>query len=297
MKEIQVVVVGCGNIGHFAIQAVQAAPDMNLAGVICPEAKTISLPGVVAVESLSQLGEAAIDVALICAPTRLVLDIARGYLERGIHTVDPYDVHGVWDQLQKMDAYAKKGGACAIVSAGWDPGADSIVRALLLACAPQGITHTNFGPGMSMGHSVAARTVPGVVDAISMTIPLGEGIHRRMVYVELEEWANLSEVTAAIKADPYFDHDETHVIQVEKVNTYMDRGHAGLITRKGVSGITDNQQFSFHVNINNPAMTSQVMVSCARAAMKQPPGARTMIEIPVIDLLPGARKDLVQSLV
>ena len=35
-----------------------------------------------------------------------------------------------------------------------------------------------------------------------MTIPLGEGIHRRMVYVELEDGASLDEVTAAIKARP-----------------------------------------------------------------------------------------------
>jgi phosphoglucomutase len=33
-----------------------------------------------------------------------------------------------------------------------------------------------------------------------MTIPLGEGIHRRMVYVELEDGASLEEVTAEIKA-------------------------------------------------------------------------------------------------
>ncbi len=297
MDKIQVAIVGYGNIGSFAVQAVQTAPDMDLVGIICPEAKTISLPGIRAVEELEQLGDVKIDVALMCVPTRLVSSIAGKYLERGIHTVDPYDVHGVWDQLQLLDTFAKKGNACAIVSAGWDPGADSIVRALMLACVPRGITHTNFGPGMSMGHSVAAKAVPGVANAMSMTIPLGEGIHRRMVYVELKEGASLEEVTAAIKADPYFAHDETHVIQVESVSDCMDRGHAGLITRKGVSGTTDNQNLSFQVNINNPAMTSQVMVSCARAAVKQAPGARTMIEIPVIDMLPGERKNLIQTLV
>ena len=297
MDKIQVAIVGYGNIGSFAVQAVQTAPDMDLVGIICPEAKTISLPGIRAVEELEQLGDVKIDVALMCVPTRLVSSIAGKYLERGIHTVDPYDVHGVWDQLQLLDTFAKKGNACAIVSAGWDPGTDSIVRALMLACVPRGITHTNFGPGMSMGHSVAAKAVPGVANAMSMTIPLGEGIHRRMVYVELKEGASLEEVTAAIKADPYFAHDETHVIQVESVSDCMDRGHAGLITRKGVSGTTDNQNLSFQVNINNPAMTSQVMVSCARAAVKQAPGARTMIEIPVIDMLPGERKNLIQTLV
>lgn len=54
-----------------------------------------------------------------------------------------------------------------------------------------------------MGHTVAAKAVPGVANALSMTIPLGEGIHRRMVYVQLKEGADFKQVEAAIKADAY----------------------------------------------------------------------------------------------
>ena len=297
MSKIQVAIVGYGNIGSFCAQAVQAAPDMDLVGIICPEAKTLSLTGIKVVEQLEDLGNAKIDVAILCVPSRLVTKVAPKYLELGINTVDPYDVHGVWDTLQEMDAHARKGNACDIISAGWDPGSDSIVRGLMLACVPRGITHTNFGPGMSMGHTVAAKAVPGVANALSMTIPLGEGIHRRMVYVQLKEGADFKQVEAAIKADAYFVHDETHVFQVDDVAQLMDRGHSVLLTRKGVSGTTDNQNMSFSMNINNPALTSQIMVSCARAATKQGPGARTMLEIPVMDMLPGERKDLIQSLV
>lgn len=297
MSKIQVAIVGYGNIGSFCAQAVQAAPDMDLVGIICPEAKTLSLTDIKVVEQLEDLGNAKIDVAILCVPSRLVTKVAPKYLELGINTVDPYDVHGVWDTLQEMDAHAHKGNACAIISAGWDPGSDSIVRGLMLACVPRGITHTNFGPGMSMGHTVAAKAVPGVANALSMTIPLGEGIHRRMVYVQLKEGADFKQVEAAIKADAYFVHDETHVFQVDDVAQLMDRGHSVLLTRKGVSGTTDNQNMSFSMNINNPALTSQIMVSCARAATKQGPGARTMLEIPVMDMLPGERKDLIQSLV
>jgi len=39
------------------------------------------------------------------------------------------------------------------------------------------------------------------------------------------------------------------------------------------------------------------MVSCARAAMRQKPGCYTMIESPVVDLLPGDRDQWVASLV
>ena len=130
-----------------------------------------------------------------------------------------------------------------------------------------------------------------------MTIPVGEGIHRRMVYVELEEGADLEKVTAAIKADPYFANDETHVFQVPSVDDLNDVGHGVNLVRKGVSGKTHNQMIEFNMKINNPALTAQVLVNVARASMRQQPGCYTMVEIPVIDYLDGEREDLIAHLV
>lgn len=96
-----------------------------------------------------------------------------------------------------------------------------------------------------MGHSVAVRAIAGVKDALSMTIPVGTGIHRRMVYVELEEGADFKTVEAAIKSDAYFVNDETHVIQVPCVDDLNDVGHGVNLVRKGVSGKTHNQLFEF----------------------------------------------------
>jgi diaminopimelate dehydrogenase len=39
------------------------------------------------------------------------------------------------------------------------------------------------------------------------------------------------------------------------------------------------------------------LVNAARATMRQQPGAYTMIEIPVIDYLPGDREELIRHLV
>ena len=185
----------------------------------------------------------------------------------------------------------------SVIAAGWDPGSDSIVRSLMQSLAPKGLSYTNFGPGMSMGHSVCVRSKAGVKNALSMTIPLGEGIHRRMVYVELEDGAKLDEVTAAIKADPYFANDETHVFQVESVDDVRDMGHGVNLVRKGVSGKTQNQRLEFNMSINNPALTGQVLVNVARASMRLQPGCYTMIEIPVIDMLPGDPEELIRHLV
>ena len=130
-----------------------------------------------------------------------------------------------------------------------------------------------------------------------MTIPVGTGIHRRMVYIELKEGYNFDEVAATIKADAYFVNDETHVKQVPSVDELKDMGHGVNLTRKGVSGVTQNQLFEFNMRINNPALTSQVLVNVARATMRQRPGAYTMIEIPVIDMLHGDREELIAHLV
>ena len=116
----------------------------------------------------------------------------------------------------------------------------------------------NFGPGMSMGHTVAVKAIDGVKAALSMTIPTGTGIHRRMVYIELKDGYKFEEVSAAIKADPYFVNDETHVKQVPSVDALLDMGHGVNLTRKGVSGKTQNQLFEFNMRINNPALTAHL---------------------------------------
>ena len=299
MKKIRAAVVGYGNIGKYTLEALLAAPDMEVAGIVRrrgAEDLPKELEGYKVVKDIRELED--VDVAILATPTRSVEAYAKDILALGINTVDSFDIHTKIVELRRsLDAAAKAGGAVSIISAGWDPGSDSVVRTLMESLAPKGISYTNFGPGRSMGHSVCVRSKAGVKDALSMTIPVGQGIHRRMVYVELEDGANLDEVTAAIKADPYFASDETHVFQVESVDALNDVGHGVNLVRKGVSGQTHNQLFEFNMKINNPALTAQVLVNVARASMRQQPGCYTMIEIPVIDLLPGDRESIVGHLV
>ena len=286
MKKIRAVVVGYGNIGHYALQALEAAPDFEVAGVVRrngAENKPEELAKYNVVKDIRELQD--VDVAILATPTRSVEKYAKEILALGINTVDSFDIHTQITSLRRsLDESAKAGKAVSVISAGWDPGSDSI-------------TYTNFGPGMSMGHTVAVKAVEGVKAALSMTIPTGTGIHRRMVYIEVKEGYEFQKVAAAIKADPYFVNDETHVIEVPCVDKLLDMGHGVNLTRKGVSGKTQNQLFEFNMHINNPALTGQVLVCVARASMKQQPGCYTMIEIPVIDLLPGEREDLIAHLV
>ena len=297
---LQIAIVGFGNVGKCACEAVQAAPDMELRCVA--EAPGVPVPShlsdcwVTDIKEINAYGP--VDAALLCLPSRLCPDAAEALLRMGVCTVDSFDIHGdIWGVKCRLEPVAKQHGAAAVISAGWDPGTDSLFRAILEAMAPRGITYTNFGPGMSMGHSVAAKAVPGVENALSMTIPAGAGTHRRMVYVQLQPGASIDEVTRAVKADPYFSHDETHVRQVDDVMALLDVGHGVHLARKGVSGGTHNQNMEFSMRINGPALTGQVMACAARAAIRQPAGCYTMIEIPVIDLLPGEKEELVRRLV
>ena len=299
MKKIRAAVVGYGNIGRYSLEALEAASDFDIAGIVRRQGdkdKPLELTPYDVVDDITKLKD--VDVAILALPTRLCPENAEKIVKLGINTVDSFDIHtSILDYRQKQMEVCKQAGRVSVISAGWDPGSDSIVRVLLQSLAPKGLTYTNFGPGMSMGHSVCVRSKEGVKNALSVTIPLGEGIHRRMVYVELEDGATLEQVTAEIKADPYFAHDETHVFAVSSVDEVRDMGHGVNLVRKGVSGKTPNQRMEFNMSINNPALTGQILVNVARASMRLQPGCYTMPEIPVIDMLPGTREDVGATLV
>lgn len=298
MSKIKAAIVGYGNIGKYVLDAILSSPDFEVAGIVRrnPNDVPAELKSYKVVASVKELGK--VDVAILATPTRSVESYAKECLALGINTVDSYDIHGGIVELRRnLDAAAKEYKAVSIISAGWDPGTDSMVRSMFEFMAPKGVTYTNFGPGMSMGHTVAVKAIEGVKAALSMTIPLGTSIHRRMVYIEVEEGYKFADVAAAIKADEYFVHDETHVTQVDCVDDLKDMGHGVNMVRKGVSGDTQNQLLDFNMKINNPALTAQVLVASARAALKQAPGAYTMIEIPIIDYIYGERESLIKKLV
>lgn len=292
-------IVGYGNIGRFSLEAVDAAGDMECVGIVRRKASAEGMPelnGRKVVTDIAELGK--VDVAILSVPSRKVEENAAKYLAMGINTVDSFDIHtDICGLRSRLDEVAKAHGAVSVISAGWDPGSDSVVRALMQGLAPKGISYTNFGPGRSMGHSVVAKAVEGVKDALSVTIPVGTGLHRRMVYVSLEEGADFAKIEKTILSDPYFCHDDSHVIKVDDVDALNDMGHGVNLVRKGVSGATHNQLLEFNMKINNPALTGQVLVMAARASVRQKPGCYTMIEIPVIDMLEGDREQLIRSLV
>lgn len=292
---LRVCVVGLGNVGREAVECIKKAPDMELAGVVRrnPVAEGLDCP---VVSNVKELGK--VDVAVLTVPTRQVENFATGYLEQGINTVDSFDIHGdkTMELRARLGETARKSGAVAVIGGGWDPGTNSVVRMLFQALAPKGLTYTNYGPGMSMGHTVAVKAIPGVAGALSMTLPAGFGKHIRDVYVKLEEGADFETVAKKIKEDPYFVNDVTHVTQVDAIEDVISMGHGVTIERFGSTGTAHNQVFRLILRVSNPSTTAQAMVSCARASARLAPGAYLMGEIPPIDLLAGDKETLLKKL-
>ncbi len=307
MFQISVAVHGLGNIGKHVVESLEAAPHMRCAGVVRRPSslgtQAQDLRGVRDFPDIESLvkAEGRPDVAILCGPSRRVPGDAQVYLAAGIHTVDSFDIHQEVPALvTRLGEAATRAGMVAVTAAGWDPGTDSVLRALFEAMAPTGTTFTNFGRGRSMGHSVAARSLPGVADATSITIPIGGGRHSRLVYVLPQDGASKDAIAKAIAADDYFSHDPLDVRFVAtpaELAAVADNSHGVLMERIGASGLTSNQRLTFDMRIDNPALTAQVLVSCARAACRLAPGCYTLIDIPPVALLPGERMDHIARLV
>ncbi len=161
MKKIKAAIVGYGNIGKYVLQVLQAAPDFEISGIVRRSGAAdipMELSPYRVVKNIKELG--VVDVAILCTPSRSVKEYAKEILALGINTVDSFDIHSEITSLRaELNAVAQKHNTTAILSCGWDPGSNSIIRALLQAMAPKGLTYTNFGPGMSMGHTVAVKAI------------------------------------------------------------------------------------------------------------------------------------------
>ena len=81
MKKIRAAVVGYGNIGQYALQALEAAPDFEVAGIVRrngAENKPAELANYDVVKDIRELKE--VDVAILAPPTRSCEEYARKIL-------------------------------------------------------------------------------------------------------------------------------------------------------------------------------------------------------------------------
>ena len=275
----RIAIIGAGNVGIAAAKAVLESPEMELCGFIRRKTEAVSgFENIPVAKSVFELPEKP-EGAIITIPSKLVEPIEKELLENGIYTADCFDIHEELLQMkQRLSVSAETGNVSCIIGAGWDPGLDSVIRTFMISTFPKGKIYTNFGPGMSMGHSAAVKSVNGVRDSVSLTLPLGNGKHMRKIYVEAEENADKAAIEHAILSDGYFEHDRCSIEFVEDVIQLFNTKHGVFI-----ENIYGNQKMDFSMKIDNPTLTGNILASAMGAAFKQKSGAYFMPEIPPCD--------------
>ena len=292
MQKISVAIVGWGNVGRGCKRAIEECSDMVLAGVVrrpvTVKNEDEALANTRVVSDVTKLKD--VDVALLCVPSREVPEYVRQYQDLGICTVDSYDEHDKILAVRKaaeINGQIKK--VVSIIGAGWDPGTDSAIRAIMKLVSITGHTTTTFGGtkgGRSMGHTVFVKNIEGVKNAVALTIANGRGKQKRKIYMEIFPDADVAKIEQTIKNDPYFTNDPVE-IEVVKINKYNTLHHAGSVER---TGMQVNQRYD--VAGINPEFTANIMVSCVRACMaakeKGEYGAYTFIERPLTEYMAGS---------
>lgn len=274
-------IIGLGRLGLACAHAVLETDDLGLAGIVrraetVPDRLPENLTGVPVVSHPSELG--AIDAALICLPTELVLEVATDLLRHHTPIVEAATLDGIarqshWHEIDRM---ALPRGVSAVVGAGWDPGVRVVFEGFFEALCPKGGTRTHDRPGVSLHHTLAARAIPGVRDALSAEFRGADGAMQRYVYVELTTGASPASIAETIRCDPLFLSGETLVLPVDSLAALEDEGHGLVIERWGRAGGKDHQRFLLEGRFDRIAVAGQMMVCAARALPTLRPGAHPL---------------------
>jgi diaminopimelate dehydrogenase len=289
-RRVSVAVVGLGRLGRACAEGVLASADLALAGVVRrPASEESVLPeplrGARVATHVRDLARPA--VALVCVPPAAATEVARGLLEHGVGVVECARLPApeVRPHVAALERAALHGRAAAIVGAGWDPGALALLRGLALLLAPRGHTEVRHHAAASLHHTLAARNVPGVRDALCTELRAQGGRTQRYVYVELEPDADPREVAEGIRGDPLFLDEETLVLPVESVAALEEEGQGLTLERLGSAGGLGHQRLLVEARIDVHGAAAQVMVGAARALAGLRPGAHTLLEVPLGALL------------
>lgn len=316
-------IYGYGNLGRGVECAAVQHKDVQLVGVFTrrsPDSvKTLCGAPVFSADRITEFKD-KIDVLIICGGSATDLPEMTPALARDFNVVDSFDTHAkIPEHFERVDNSARESGHIALISAGWDPGLFSIMRAYSEAVLPNGKDYTFWGRGVSQGHSDAIRRIEGVLDARQYTVPVEDAIgavrggecpmlstrekHKRECYVVAKEGADLNRIEREIKEMPnYFADYDTSVtfISLEELNkNHNGLPHGGSVIRNGVSG-KDNEsthtiEFSLRLD-SNPEFTASVLVACARAITKMHArgdvGCKTVLDIAPADLSSMSAEEL-----
>jgi len=298
MRRLQIAIVGFGRLGLACAEAARNDEQIVLTGVVRrPESAQILPAPFDRVRVVSHIRElSGLDAVLVCVPAEWVRGYVHDLLQQGLPVVECARFHGdaALEHKQAIDRWAIRFERAAIVGAGWDPGALSLMRDLFALLTTKGHTEVSHRPGISLHHTTLAGAVPGVRGALSTEHRNAEGQMERYVYVELAEGAKLEDVKAAIAADPLFGGESTVVFQVESLAALEDE-HGVLLQRHGSAGETKHQYLMFEARLSEAALSAQMMLAAVRALPRLKPRAYSLFDLPLGALWGALRESSEQT--
>lgn len=322
-KRIKIAIVGYRNVGRGVHKAIEKNPDTILSGIITrrPEQVEKEVKGVAVyhLDKEPSRWKACMnaDVAVLCGGSKNDIPKQGPSFLQYFNTVDSFDTHiDIPKYFAQMDKVAKESKHISILSVGWDPGIFSLERVLTNSVLPACKQYTFWGPGVSQGHSDAARTIDGVIDARQYTIPVKEAIekvrkgetpnftkremHTRLVYVVAKEGADKERIKEdIIKMPKYYEEYNTEVKFITKEQMERDHSkysHGGFVVSSGLTG--DNKEITeYSCKLeSNPEFTGSILIAYARAAYRLnsegKKGAFTALDIPASYLSPHSAETL-----
>jgi diaminopimelate dehydrogenase len=285
VKRRRLAIIGLGRVGLACGKAITAAEDLAVAGIVRrPSSLNQPLPpplqGARIATDASEID--AIDAALICLPPRLVLETATDLLQHRVPIVEAAILPAAERRLHReaIHRVAHRHRTAAIIGAGWDPGVLSLFRGLFAVLTPKGHSETRDRPGISLHHTLAARALPGIRDALCTDLRAEGGRMQRYVYVELEPGVDAQAAVQAVQSDPLFMDEETLVIPVNSLAELEQEGHGVVLERLGLAAGEAHQRFLLEGRFDLVSAAAQIMVAAARALPSLGPGAHRLSDIP-----------------
>lgn len=285
-KPLRLAVVGLGRVGRACAELIALSHDLAVGAFVRRSVSGAEefpdhLRHIPLATHIGQVKD--VDGALICVPTNAVMETASHTLEHGIPIVDCATLHGEAFQRHKegICTLALHHKAPAIVGAGWDPGALSMLRSWLALLTPGGMTETTHRPGITLRHTASIKGIVGIKDAMCTEFRAPDGRLQRYVYVELEKGANADLVAETIRTDPLFLGEETQVFPMESLASFEQEGRGVVLDRRGSSHRLGRQHFVLEGRFDEAAVTAEVMLAAARTLPALEPGAYSLFDLPL----------------
>lgn len=313
---MRVGIVGYGNLGR-ALRCEIEKSEHTLVGVFTSHKEYTDE---ITVYDRSRIEEYknSIDTLLIATSSLKNVESDTKELLRCFNTVDSFDIHKrIMQRKNELDEIGKSSGRVAIISAGWDPGILSLIRAIASISLRAENINTFWGCGKSLGHTSALKQISGVKNAVQYTVPIESAIseaentdahlddikrHKRICYIVSEKNADRERIKNDILAlEDYFSGYDTEIRFVSEDELRLEHSsnaHCGeVIATEKCESI--NASFDTKITMSsNPIFTARIMISYLNVINylqnKRKFGAFTPLDIPLSMLISS---DIASSIV